>query len=250
MTLPKRLVLAAKESTYFFETLRAITPLKLFGREVERGARWQNLRMDVQNRDVKTEKLSILFRVSSTSIFSIQSLALIYTGAGLVMQNSMTVGMLMAFSSYAGTFSGRIFSLIDLFVNLKMLNLHTERLSDIVLEKPERRLCQEIDISGIAADITLKNVRFRYADGEPWVIDGVNITIPAGQSIVLVGPSSCGKTTLCKIILGLLEPVEGEILLGNTPIQNVGISAYRKIIGTVMQDDVLLSGTIRDNISF
>ncbi|UUZ49500.1 ATP-binding cassette domain-containing protein [Massilia sp. B-10] len=62
--------------------------------------------------------------------------------------------------------------------------------------------------------------------------------------------AAAGKTTLCKIILGLLEPVEGEILLGNTPIQNVGISAYRKIIGTVMQDDVLLSGTIRDNISF
>lgn len=246
----ERLVLSAKESSHFLETLRAITPLKLYGREEERRARWQNLKMDVQNRDIKTQKMSILFKVSNTAIFGVQGLALFYIGAGLVMQNTLSVGMLMAFSSYAGTFSGRIFSLIDLFVNLKMLSLHSERLADIVLEECEQDAAQETDISRLKPDITLKNLKFRYAEGEPWVLNGIDLTIPAGQSIALVGPSGCGKTTLCKIILGLLKPTEGEVLIDNIPIKQIGLNAYRQLVGTVMQDDVLLAGSILDNISF
>lgn len=111
----ERLILSAKESSHFLETLRAITPLKLYGREEERASRWQNLRMDVQNRDIKTQKMSIMFKVSNTAIFGVQGLALFYIGAGLVMQNALSVGMLMAFSSYAGTFSGRIFQ-FDRFI--------------------------------------------------------------------------------------------------------------------------------------
>lgn len=246
----ERLVLSAKESSHFLETLRAITPLKLYGREEERRARWQNLKMDVQNRDIKTQKMSILFKVSNTAIFGVQGLALFYIGAGLVMQNALSVGMLMAFSSYAGTFSGRIFSLIDLFVNLKMLSLHSERLADIVLEQAEIDAVQETDLSRLQTSITLRNLKFRYAEGEPWVLNGINLTIPAGQSIALVGPSGCGKTTLCKIILGLLAATEGEVLLGDIPIKQLGLSAYRQLVGTVMQDDVLLAGSILDNISF
>lgn len=246
----ERLILSANESSHFLETLRAITPLKLYGREEERRARWQNLKMDVQNRDIKTQKMSILFKVSNTALFGAQGLALFYMGAGLVMQNTLSVGMLMAFASYAGTFSGRIFSLIDVFVDLKMLSLHSERLADIVLEKTEQAVLQETDLSRLEPTITLKNLKFRYAQGEPWVLNGINLTIPAGQSLALVGPSGCGKTTLCKIILGLLEPTEGEVLIDNIPIKQIGLNAYRQLVGTVMQDDVLLTGSIQENISF
>jgi ATP-binding cassette subfamily B protein RaxB len=230
--------------------MRAITPLKLFGRETERLARWQNLKIDVQNRDIKTQKMSILFSVSNTFIFGIQGLLLFYIGAGLVMENALTVGMLMAFSSYAGTFTGRISNLIGLFVSYKMLSMHSERLADIVLEEAEKESLVETDVSRIRASITLKDVRFRYADGEPWVLYGVNLTIPAGQSIALIGPSGCGKTTLCKIILGLLKPTEGEVLIDNIPITQLGLNTYRQLVGTVMQEDVLLAGSISDNIAF
>jgi ATP-binding cassette, subfamily B, bacterial CvaB/MchF/RaxB len=246
----ERLVLSAKENSHFLETLRAITPLKLFGREAERRARWQNMQQDVINRDVKTQKLGILFKVGNTAIFSVQSLALFYLGADAVMHNALTVGMLMAFTSYAGTFSGRLFSLIDVFVNLKMLSLHAERLADIVLEPVEEEVEQESDLDRLRCAITLKNVKFRYAEGEPWVLNGVNLHIPSGQCVALVGPSGCGKSTLCKIILGLLPPTEGEVLIDNIPITQLGLRAYRQLVGTVMQDDVLLTGSLQDNIAF
>ncbi|MFZ6746793.1 peptidase domain-containing ABC transporter [Undibacterium sp. JH2W] len=246
----ERLILSSKESSHFLETMRAVTPLKLFGRETERLSRWQNLKIDVQNRDIKTQKLSILFKLSNTLIFGIQGLALFYIGAGQVMQNSLTVGMLMAFSSYSGTFTGRISSLIDVFISYRMLSVHSERLADIVLEEAEAETAIETDISRIEPVITLKNIKFRYAEGEPWVLKDINLTIPAGQSIALVGPSGCGKTTLCKIILGLLKPTEGEVLIDNIPITQLGIKTYRQLVGTVMQEDVLLAGSIMDNIAF
>ena len=246
----ERLILSAKESSHFLETIRAIMPLKLFGQEAERRVRWQNLKQDVINRDVKTQKLSILFKVSSTTIFSVQGLVLFYVGAELVMKNALTIGMLMAFSSYAGTFSSRLFSLVDLLINLKMLSLHAERLADIVLEPVEALHEQETDLHRFDCSLTLKNIRFRYAEGEPWILDGIDLHIPAGQSLALVGPSGCGKTTLCKIILGLLAPSEGEVLIDNVPITQIGLRAYRQLVGTVMQDDVLLAGSLQDNIAF
>lgn len=246
----ERLILSAKESSNFLETIRAIVPLKLYGREAERTARWQNLKQDVVNRDVKTQKLGIMFKTTNTAITAVQGLLVFYIGAGLVMNNALSVGMLIAFGSYAGTFSGRIFSLIDLFVNVKMLSMHADRLADIVLEEAEPQVLVETDVSRIEPSITLREVKYRYADGEPWVLNGVNLHIPAGQSIALVGPSGCGKTTLCKIILGLLPPTEGEVLIDNVRIDQLGMQAYRQLIGTVMQDDVLLAGSILDNISF
>lgn len=246
----ERLVLAAKENSHFLETMRAIVPLKLFGREAERRSRWMNLKQDVVNRDVQTQKLGILFKIGNTIISGTQSLALLYVGALLVMDNALTVGMLMAFTSYSATFAGRVFSLVDLFVNVRMLGMHADRLADIVKEPAEPDDPFEADVSKITPAITLNNVRFRYAEGEPWVLDGINLHIPAGQSIALVGPSGCGKTTLCKLVLGLIPPTEGEILVDGMPLKQLGLRAYRSLIGTVMQDDALLAGSIMDNISF
>lgn len=246
----ERLLLSARENSHFLETIRAITPLKLFGREDERSAQWHNLRMDVQNRDIRTQKMSILYKVANSTLSGAQNLALFYFGAGLVIENMMSVGMLMAFSSYAGTFAGRVYGLIDLFVNVKILSMHSERLSDIVREEAEPEAVQETDLSRLRGDLTLKGVKFRYAEGEPWVLNGIDLHIPAGQSLCLVGPSGCGKTTLCKILLGLLKPCEGEVYIDNIPVRQLGLATYRRLIGTVMQDDILLAGSIADNICF
>ena len=250
MASQERLILAAKENSHFVETVRAIVPLKLFGREAERQARWLNLKQDVANRDVKTQRLGIFMKAANTAITGLQGLVVFYVGAVLVLQNALSVGMLMAFISYAGTFASRLGNLIDMGISFKMLGLHAERLSDIVLEKAEPVAAWETDVRRISPSITLRKVRFRYADGEPWILDGVDLHIPAGQSIALVGPSGCGKTTMCKVLLGLLAPNEGEVLVDGIPIHQLGLQAYRQLVGTVMQDDVLLAGSLLDNITF
>jgi ATP-binding cassette, subfamily B, bacterial CvaB/MchF/RaxB len=92
-------------------------------------------------------------------------------------------------------------------------------------------------------------VSFRYSTLEAPILQNVNLTISEGESVAIVGPSGCGKTTLLKIILGLLEPTEGDVLVGGVSLRQLG-TAHREMIGTVMQEDDLFAGSIADNISF
>lgn len=281
----ERLVLSAKENTHFLETMRAIQPLKLFGREEERRARWQNLIVDVQNRDVRTAKLGMLFSTGNTFIFGVENLVVLYLGAGLVMgtmaaaatgqaTDVFTIGMLFAFLSYKSQFTSRVAKLIDFVAEFKMLWLHSERLADIVLSEVEQdlpagsqtgtpndstnappgappgRQLPEHDLSHLAPSLELRDVSFRYGDGEPWILRHANLSIAASECLAIVGASGAGKTTLLKILLGLLPPSEGKVLYGGVPVRQLGLTNVRRRIGTVMQDDVLLTGSLADNISF
>jgi ATP-binding cassette subfamily B protein RaxB len=98
--------------------------------------------------------------------------------------------------------------------------------------------------------LELRNVSFRYGEGEPWILKNANLQIATGENVAITGPSGCGKTTLLKIMLGLLQPVEGEVLYGGVPVRQLGMANVRRKVGTVMQEDVLLTGSIADNIAF
>jgi len=258
----ERLVLAGQEHSHFIETLRAMTPLKLFGREQERSARWQSLIVEVMNRDIRTAKMNIGFTVINTFIFGLENLLVFWLGAKAILASQgpgsgtavFTVGMLMAFISYKSQFSGRISALINHGIALKMLDLHNERLADIALTAPEQDTPQgdlpEHDLAHLSPSLELRNVSFRYGEGEPCILKGVNLKIEAGENVAITGPSGCGKTTLLKVMLGLLQPSEGDVLYGGVPVRQLGMTNVRRKVGTVMQEDVLLTGSIADNIAF
>jgi ATP-binding cassette subfamily B protein RaxB len=96
----------------------------------------------------------------------------------------------------------------------------------------------------------MRDVSFRYSPTEPNVIENINLSVAAGECIAITGVSGCGKTTLVKVMLGLLTPTQGEVLLDGVPIKRLGLSNYRDMIGTVMQEDRMFSGSIADNICF
>ena len=96
----------------------------------------------------------------------------------------------------------------------------------------------------------MRGLRYRYAEHEPYVLDGVDLEIAAGESVAIVGASGSGKTTLLHALLGMLRPTEGEILIGNVRSAHVGTEVTRTMIGSVTQNDALFAGSIADNISF
>jgi ATP-binding cassette subfamily B protein RaxB len=133
--------------------------------------------------------------------------------------------------------------------------LHAERLADIALTPPERdtagpAMLPDSDLSHLTPSLELRNVSYRYGEGEPWVLRHANLVVRAGESVAVVGPSGAGKTTLLKILLGILPPQEGDVLYGGVPVRQLGLANVRARIGTVMQEDVLLSGSLADNIAF
>jgi ATP-binding cassette subfamily B protein RaxB len=245
----EHIVHTAKQQSHFLETVRGVQSIKLFGREEERRSRWLNLVVDAVNQDVATQKLGLGFRTANALVFGIERIAIIWLGALLVLDGPFSVGMLFAFISYKDQFSARVAGLIDKAIDLRMLNLQGERLADIVLTAPEP------DASGAAPEkidssLEVRELSFRYSDMEPFVLLNCTFTVDPGESVAIVGASGGGKTTLVKLMLGLLAPTDGKIFVGGLDIQKLGIDRYRKLVGTVMQDDQLFAGSIADNISF
>lgn len=247
----EQIVHAAKQQTHFIESVRGIQSIRLFGAGEERRASWLNSLVDQFNAELRVARLGVSYHTANFLLFNIERVAVIWLAALAVMDGRFSVGMLFAFISYKDQFSQRITSLIDKLFELRMLRLHGERVADIILtEAEEETLDSETDWNALAPTIELRNVSFRYADGEPLVLNQLSLVIPAGQCVAITGPSGCGKTTLMKLLLGLLEPVSGEILIGGIKLQQLGLSNYRRMLGTVMQDDTLFSGTLGDNICF
>ena len=244
------IVHTAKRSTHFLESLRGVQAIKLFNRQDERRARFMNLVVDTMNADIATRKLDLLFSVLHKLVFGVERIAVIGMGALFVMDERFTVGMLFAFLAFKEQFALRIGGLIDKVVELKMLRLQGERLADIVLTAPESQAEGQHGGREIEPRLELRGVVFRYSDGEPDVLKGVDLTIEPGESVAIVGPSGCGKTTLVKLMLGIHAPLAGEVCVGGVPLAQLGLARWRSMIGTVMQDDQLFAGSIADNIGF
>ncbi|WP_434631346.1 peptidase domain-containing ABC transporter [Chromobacterium sp. CV08] len=247
----EQIIHASRQNTHFIESARGAQSVRLFGRQEERRIGWMNALAEQFNADLRIARLNLSFQTANTLLFGAERVIVVWLAALAVMDNRFSVGMLFAFLSYKDQFSQRIAALIDKLFELRMLRLHGERVADIVLTAPEPELSDvEIDPAHIQPAIEVRHLSFRYSDGEPYVLKDLNLAIPAGQCLAVTGTSGCGKTTLLKLILGLMEPTEGEILVGGVPLRQLGLSNYRRLLGTVMQDDHLFSGSISDNICF
>ena len=245
-----QIVYAARQQSELLESIRGVLPVKLANQQDERSARYANAAVETTNRDVGVQRLTIAFSAANQLVFGVGKVALIWIAATQALDGDLSAGMLIAFVSFADQFTSRAGGLIDKWVEFQMLTLHGERLADVALTQPEPDDALVWPGSVPDASIELRNVSFRYADGEPWVLRGCSLRIGSGESVAITGPSGCGKTTLVKVMLGLLEPTEGEVLFGGVPIRKIGVKRFRSMVGAVMQDDQLFAGSLADNISF
>ncbi|MFL6796054.1 MAG: peptidase domain-containing ABC transporter [Xanthobacteraceae bacterium] len=242
---------SAQESSTFIETLRAIQCLKLFNRESERESQWLNRYAEVANSSVSLGRAKIAFSTINDLIFGLELIIIVFLAARLVLAGNLTVGMVFAFMAYRQHFIERSVALVEKALDFRILGLHLERLSDIALTSPERG--HDLPLSfmrPLEGGIELRNVCFRYAETERFVLEDVNLRIEPGQFVTITGPSGGGKTTLVKLMLGLLEPTSGEILVDGLPLSTMGPRTFREQVAAVMQEDQLLSGSIADNICF
>lgn len=250
----EQIVHAAEQESHFLETVRGMRAIKLFERQEHRRSAWLGLLVEQVNAGLRTQKLQIFFRLVNGLLFGIENVLVIYLGARLVLDGRFSAGMLMAFLSYKEQFSSRVSGLIDKYFEVKMLQVQGERLADIVRSEPERaddagRLVLT-ERGALKPDVEIRALRFRYGAHEPFVLDGVDLRISAGESVALVGPSGGGKTTLLHVLLGILPPTQGDVIIGGASVVHAPPEALRRTIGCVTQGDTLFAGSIADNISF
>jgi ATP-binding cassette subfamily B protein RaxB len=247
----EHIVRNANESTFLLETVRGMRTIRLFARHAERLGAWQSLMVADVNANLKVQKLDVFYRLMRGTLSGAFALLLLWLGARDVMAGTLSVGMLLAFLAYRSQFDHRFTELINKWVDLRMLGLDGQRLADIVLTEPEVMSTKLVgNASAQVPSIDIEDVYFRYSENAPDILAGLNIDIPAGQSIAISGESGGGKTTLVNLLLGVYQPQRGSIRINGLPMEQLGIAQWRAQIGTVMQDDVLFAGSIADNISF
>lgn len=248
--LETRIVMHGKEQSTLIETVRGITPLRLFGREMFRHALWQSRMTDAVNADVRVARIRIWQNSANAVIFGLENIITIWMGIGLVITGGFSIGMVYAYIAYKTQFTQKAASLIDQAIAFRMLGLHLERLSDIARTEEDFGFSgNELVETELKGRIELKDITYRYSPSDPLVLKGVNLVIEPGEHVAITGPSGGGKSTLVKIMLGLVEPASGEVLIDGMPLPRFGYQSYRRQIAAVLQDDTLFAGTIADNIA-
>jgi len=246
----EEIVARANEETFLMESIRAIRAIKLHGFEAIRENSWRNRYADVISASYRADTYEIRMALAEDLLSGLQLLLVVYFGALAVIGQSMTIGLLIAFTAYRGSFMGSAVALVDQWQKWRLLRVHLERLSDIVGEQREE-VHPPVRTGPLPPPaIAVEDLSFAYDEGDAPVLDGVNLHIPAGAFVAITGKSGGGKTTLMRLMLGLLLPNRGRILIDGVPLGPATNGLWRSRIGVVMQDDHLLTGTLADNISF
>jgi len=183
-------------------------------------------------------------------IAKITTAAILFIGAGLVIDQTLTVGELVAFNILAGRVSSPVLRLAQMWQDFHQARLSISRLGDILNTPAEPTYtAARASLPPIRGEITFEHVGFRYRIDGPEILHDVSFRVPAGQVIGVVGPSGSGKSTLTKLIQRLYVPENGRVLVDGVDLSLVDTTWLRRQVGVVLQENVLFNRTIRDNIA-
>jgi ATP-binding cassette subfamily B protein RaxB len=240
-----------EENNFINENIKKIETTKSHGQEDYVFKKWYSLYINTVNKKDLLDKNETNINNVSDLLINFQRLIVIWLGAAFVLSEELSIGVLIAFFAYQIIFSQQALNLFSNFFEFKILSIHFDKISDIILQKEEENLTSKnynnFDIQG---KIELKNIYFKYDNKENYLFENLSLTINKGESVVITGDSGSGKTTLLKIITGLIPIEKGNILFDDVNIKDIGLDNLRKNISVILQQEQqLYSGTIVDNIT-
>ncbi|NLS25928.1 Leukotoxin export ATP-binding protein LtxB [Sphingomonas sp. S2M10] len=175
--------------------------------------------------------------------------AILFFGAQAVIGGALSVGALVAFNMFAQRVSGPVIRMAQLWQDFQQVRIAIERLGDVLNHPVEPRPASAATLPTLHGAIRFENVSFRYAEDQPPVLSDITLDIPAGSSLGIVGSSGSGKSTLAKLLQRLNLPSNGRVLVDEVDIAQLDPAWLRRQIGVVLQENLLFSRTIRENIA-
>jgi len=244
-----QIIAGGEEQTTFIESLHGMTTLRLSGSEMLRHAHWQSKLVTSVNANAHISRISIWQSAANNVLFSIENIISIMIAARFVMDGTgFSVGMIFAYTAYKGQFLQAGSRLIDQVAALRMTSLHLERIADIALSDSDPSFILDDNENILVGRIEARNISYRYSPSDPLVLSNVNMAVEAGDHLAITGPSGGGKSTLIKILTGLVQPEGGEIIIDGRPLASFGYKSFHRQIAAVLQEDNLFSGSLADNI--
>lgn len=240
----------AENQAFLVESVAGAETLKSMAVEPQMQRRWEEQLAGYVAASFRVISLGNTANQTVQFVSKVVTAGILYYGAKLVIEGDLTVGELVAFNILAGRVNAPVLRLAQIWQDFHQARLSVARLGDI-LNTPTEPIYNpgRTALPVIRGDVTLEHVTFRYRVDGPEVLHDINLVVPAGQVIGIVGPSGSGKSTLAKLIQRLYVPESGRVLVDGTDLAQIDPAWLRRQIGVVLQENVLFNRSVRDNIA-
>ena len=241
----------ARTQSHLVEVLTGIQTVKAQNVEMVSRWKWQDLYSKYISRTFEKTITGTALNESSQVLQKLSQLLVLWVGAALVLKGELTLGQLIAFRIISSYVTQPLLRLSSIWQNIQELRVSFERLADVV-DTPEESSAADkanIPLPSVEGDVVFENVCFSFAPGGKEVLSNVNLHVPHGTFVGIVGQSGSGKSTLMKLLPRLYSPNSGRILIDRYDIDKVELYSLRRQIGIVPQDPLLFSGTVSENIA-
>ncbi|AEK62501.1 type I secretion system permease/ATPase [Collimonas fungivorans] len=240
---------SAENQSFLVESVTGVETIKSMAVEPLMQRRWENQLAGYVSIAFKASNLSNAANQVASLISKLTTAALLWYGAKLAIDGTLSVGELIAFNMLAGRVSAPVLRLAQLWQDFQQVRLSMDRLGDILDNKAESNAGQT-SIPAVKGEVVFDKVVFRYRHDGPEVLRGLSLTVKPGSVTGIVGPSGSGKSTLTKLVQRLYSPERGRVLIDGMDLAVLDPASLRRQIGTVLQENMLFKGTVRDNIAF
>lgn len=239
----------AKINASLNENITGMRTIQIFNKEKKLARDFDEINNDYLQTSLKEVSIYANFRPFVEVIRYLGITIIIYFGGGKVISNQIEFGVLYLFIDYIQKFFAPILDLTEKYNILQSSMASSERIFGILDDKTMIENSEDtVDLKDIKGKIEFKNVWFAY-DDENWVLKDVSFTINPGETVALVGATGAGKSSIINLITRFYDIQKGEILLDGVNIKDIDKFKLRRLIGVVLQDVFLFTGTIRDNIT-
>ena len=240
------------EGQYFSATISCIDnmeSIKAAGAEMGFFKYWSGLWAHKFNMNANADKQQTQMALLPVLANGLVNMAVLVLGAYLILQGDLTVGMLMAFQGFMGSFLQPVNAIVNASQTIVEMRSQMERVEDVMKYPEDHRDNEGEVVQGkLGGLLELKHVTFGYSPLQPPLIEDFNLRIEPGHSVAFVGASGCGKSTLAKLISGLYKPWSGEILFDDRPIESISNEELTNSVAVIDQNVVLFDDTVAQNI--
>lgn len=232
------------------ETMAGLRIVQAFRRERDGGRRFAERSDAYRSARIRGQRLISVYFPFVQLLSSVAAAAVLVAGAGRVEAATLTTGALVAYLLYIDLFFAPVQQLSQVFDGYQQATVSLGRIQELLREPTSTRTADEpLDVLSLRGDIAFEGVRFAYGDEEE-ALSGIDLTIPAGQTVAFVGETGAGKSTLVKLVARFYDPTAGRVTVDGTDLRALDLTSYRHRLGVVPQEAYLFPGTVRDAIAY
>lgn len=231
------------------ESILGIRVIKAFTIEDKQGEKFKEANYDLMDKSIRAQNMNLILWPIVTLVMNLTVIAVLWFGGNMTNSGTLQIGKIMAFINYLIQIMNSLISAVNVIINFSRAKASADRINEVLNTIPSIQNSKDaVDITNF--DIEFKDVSFKYNEHSDYVLKNITFKAMYGEKIGIIGATGSGKSSFVNLISRLYDATEGKVLVGNVDIKNIKLNQLRDNIGVVLQDSVLFSGTIQDNLIF